>query len=106
MNIATYLPKKLAYSPPYNIKVIFREPVSYPLQKAYERTNCMTYPQMLKNKLPFLVTLVCCVTVAALAAAVRGNDGGNAAQTSAQASPRQVIVLDAGHGAYRLAQTA
>ncbi len=54
--------------------------------------------KILKNKIPFIITLFCCVTVAALAASVRASDSAKAAQTSAAGSPKQVIVLDAGHG--------
>ncbi len=54
--------------------------------------------QMLKNKLPFIVTLACCVTVAGLAAGVRAADSADAAEAAAVVSPKQVIVLDAGHG--------
>ena len=66
----------------------------------------MTYSQMLKNKIPFLVTLVCCVTVASLAAAVRASGSDAAREASADTvRPKQVIVLDAGHPAYRLTTT-
>ncbi len=61
--------------------------------------------QMLKNKIPFLVTFACCVTVAALAAGVHASDGAKAAETAAQGTPRQVIVLDAGHPTYLNTQT-
>ena len=54
--------------------------------------------KILKSKIPFLITLVCCVTVAALAASVRAAESAKAAQTAAESSPKQVIVLDPGHG--------
>ena len=61
--------------------------------------------QMLKNKIPFLVTFACCVTVAAPAAGVHASDGAKAAETAAQGTPRHVIVLDAGHPTYLNIQT-
>lgn len=54
--------------------------------------------KILKNKIPFIITLFSCVTVAALAAAVHASGGAGAAETSATAEEKQVIVLDAGHG--------
>ena len=61
--------------------------------------------QILKNKIPFLITLFSCVTVAALAAAVHAGQGTAVAETSADGDGRQVIVLDAGHPTYRLTTT-
>lgn len=61
--------------------------------------------KILKNKIPFIVTLVCCVTVAALAASVRAGQNVKTAETSAQAKEKQVIVLDAGHPTYLNTQT-
>ena len=62
--------------------------------------------KLLKSKIPFLVTLACCVTVAALAAGVRSADSEKAAAvTTAGSSPRKVIVLDAGHPTYLNTQT-
>ena len=56
--------------------------------------------KLLKGKIPFLITLVCCVTVAALAAGVRATDGEAAQATSAETGQdRKVVVLDAGHPA-------
>ncbi len=54
--------------------------------------------QLLKSKIPFIVTFACCVTVAALAAGVHASDDAKAAKTSSEMTPKQVIVLDAGHG--------
>ncbi len=54
--------------------------------------------KILKNKIPFIITMFSCVTVAALAATVHAAKEGKAAQTAADADERQVIVLDAGHG--------
>ena len=54
--------------------------------------------KIFKGKIPFLITLVCCVTVAALAAGVRASDTAKIQETAAQALQKQVIVLDAGHG--------
>lgn len=54
--------------------------------------------KILKNKIPFIITLFCCVTVSALAASARAAEGRKAAETAAQSAPKQVIVLDAGHG--------
>lgn len=54
--------------------------------------------KILKNKIPFIITLFSCVTVAALAATVQAGKGAKAAETAASAETRQVIVLDAGHG--------
>ena len=56
--------------------------------------------KILKNKIPFIITLVCCVTVAALAASVRAGQSVKTAEASAQAREKQVVVLDAGHPAY------
>ena len=53
--------------------------------------------QILKNKIPFIITLFSCVTVAALAAAVHASGGAKTAETAAAAGEQQVIVLDAGH---------
>ena len=61
--------------------------------------------KILKNKIPFIITLVCCVTVAALAASVRAAEGTRAAEASAQAKEKQVVVLDAGHPTYLNTQT-
>lgn len=58
----------------------------------------MSKIKILKNKIPFIITLFCCVTVAALAASVKASEGAKAAQTAAQSSPKQVVILDAGHG--------
>jgi N-acetylmuramoyl-L-alanine amidase len=54
--------------------------------------------KILKNKIPFIITLFCCVTVAALAASVRAAESPKASETAADASEKRVIVLDAGHG--------
>ena len=54
--------------------------------------------QILKNKIPFIITMVCCTVVAALAASVKAAESTKAAEAAAQTSPKQVIVLDAGHG--------
>ena len=54
--------------------------------------------KILKSKIPFIITLFCCVTVSALAASVRAAEDRKAAETAAQTEPKQVIVLDAGHG--------
>lgn len=54
--------------------------------------------KILKNKIPFIITLFCCVTVAALAASVRAAESKKTAETSADVREKQVIVLDAGHG--------
>ncbi|MBP5605007.1 MAG: N-acetylmuramoyl-L-alanine amidase [Ruminiclostridium sp.] len=54
--------------------------------------------KILKNKIPFIITLFCCVTVGALAASARASEAGKATETAAQSVPKQVIVLDAGHG--------
>ena len=54
--------------------------------------------QILKNKIPFIITLFCCVTVAALAASVRAGDEARVQAAAAETVTRQVIVLDAGHG--------
>ena len=54
--------------------------------------------KILKNKIPFIITLFCCVTVAALAASVKAGENKKAAEVSANAAPKQVVVLDAGHG--------
>ena len=56
--------------------------------------------KILKNKIPFIITLFSCVTVAALAAAVHASGGGAVAAASAEGSEQQVIVLDAGHPTY------
>lgn len=63
--------------------------------------------QILKNKIPFIITLFCCVTVAALAASVRAAESAkaDAAAAAAEAKPKQVVVLDAGHPTYRLTTT-
>ena len=58
--------------------------------------------KILKNKIPFIITLFSCVTVAALAAAVHASGGSAATQTAAAGEDRPVIVLDAGHGAFFL----
>ena len=42
--------------------------------------------QVLKNKIPFIITLFCCVTVAALAASVRAGDEARAAAAAAENS--------------------
>ena len=47
--------------------------------------------QMLKSKIPFIVTLACCVTVAALAAGVRSADSAKAAEAAAEATPKNEI---------------
>lgn len=52
----------------------------------------------IKDKLPVVVTMCCCVAVAGLSAIVRG--GEETAEVSANASPRRVIILDAGHGGF------
>ena len=54
--------------------------------------------QILKNKIPFIITLFCCVTVASLAASVRAGDEARVKAAAAETVTRQVIVLDAGHG--------
>ena len=56
--------------------------------------------QILKNKIPFIITLFCCLTVTALAASVRAAQGEQSAEVSANAQNRQVVVLDAGHPTY------
>ena len=61
--------------------------------------------QILKNKIPFIITLFCCVTVAALAASVRAGDEARAAAAAAEKVTKQVIVLDAGHPTYLNTQT-
>ena len=61
--------------------------------------------KILKNKVPFIITLFCCVTVAALAASVRAAEGTKTAQTASESSPKQVVVLDAGHPTYLNTQT-
>lgn len=61
--------------------------------------------KILKNKIPFIITLVCCVTVAALAASVRAGQSVKTAEASAQAREKQVVVLDAGHPTYQLTTT-
>ena len=65
----------------------------------------MSNIKIFKDKIPFIITLFCCVTVAALAASTRAAESANAAQTAAESSPKQVIVLDAGHPTYRLTTT-
>ncbi len=57
--------------------------------------------QILRNKIPFLITLACCTVVAVLAASVRAGEGAKAEAAAAETKPKQVVVLDAGHGAYR-----
>ncbi len=54
--------------------------------------------KILKNKIPFIITMFSCVTVAALAATVQAGKKADIAETAAQTESRQVIVLDAGHG--------
>ena len=61
--------------------------------------------QILKNKIPFIITLFCCVTVAALAASVRAGDEARVQAAAAETVTRQVIVLDAGHPTYLNTQT-
>lgn len=86
-------------------EVIFPEPVSYLVQKGMKGQLIMAGIKILKNKIPFIITLVCCVTVAALAASVRAADSPKVSETSAQAAEKQVIVLDAGHPTYLNTQT-
>ena len=69
-------------------------------KKRYERAKKMENLKIFKGKIPFLITLVCCVTVAALAAGVRASDTAKIQETAAQALQKQVIVLDAGHPTY------
>ena len=73
--------------------------------KRYERTRDMANIQILKNKIPFIITLFCCVTVAALAASVRAGDEARVQAAAAETVTRQVIVLDAGHPTYLNTQT-
>ena len=80
------------------VLVIFRQLVSYLLQKDMKGKLIMAGIKILKNKIPFIITLVCCVTVAALAASVRAGQSMKTAEASAQAREKQVVVLDAGHG--------
>ena len=52
--------------------------------------------KIIKNKIPLIITLFCCFVVAALSASVKVGQN-NAAQASVNASPKKIIVLDAGH---------
>lgn len=52
--------------------------------------------QILKRKIPLLVTIACCCAVAVIAGAA--GDSGNAQETASGAVPKKVVVLDAGHG--------
>lgn len=53
--------------------------------------------KIIKNKIPLIITLFCCFVVAALSASVKVGQN-NAAQAAVNASPKKIIVLDAGHG--------
>ena len=55
----------------------------------------------LENKIPLIFTVVCCIIVAALSAAVRmsGNESTDIS-VSSDAAVKKVIVLDAGHPTY------
>ena len=48
----------------------------------------------IREKLPVVVTLCCCLAVAGLSALVKGD--GKAAPVSAGASLKQVVIIDAG----------
>ncbi len=52
--------------------------------------------QIIKQRIPLIVTAVCCCAVA-ITAAIAG-DSENIRETAAGAVPKKVVVLDAGHG--------
>ncbi len=66
--------------------------------KKRERAKDMANIKILKNKIPFIITLVCCCMVAALAAGAKAAERAAYTETSVKAAEKQVIVLDAGHG--------
>ena len=67
----------------------------------HERTGrIMKIWKKIREKLPVVVTLCCCLAVAGLSALVKGD--GKAAPVSAGASLKQVVIIDAGHGGYVL----
>ena len=51
---------------------------------------------VLREKIPFLAVLSCCVVVFAISGAVKSAE--EAESTMAQAVNKQVVLLDAGHG--------
>ncbi len=52
---------------------------------------------MFKKRIPLLLTVFCCIVAAAISGTV--NLRGNAKEAAVGAVPKQVIVIDAGHGA-------
>lgn len=56
----------------------------------------MNVLKKLKSRIPLIVTVFCCFVVGAVSATVKASE--NAQTASVNSSPKQVIVLDAGHG--------